>query len=1199
MKPTFLKKLFLCLVHLFYFFVTISNSIAETENKQSTCTPLKKGALNYQFIQQAEHFFKQTEVLINKEEHLQAAKMYKKFIFAEECNLKPNQAKEMKTLGILDDNFSKITGLFSKPQLYNYALGYYDKALLYADKCKDRRRIAYYSSKICNLYKLLGDSCAGEYTKATVYYKKAIENTNNNEEKIELFNRIGKVYGRKGDYEAITYFKQSLKLARKVKDNEKILRSLMNIGLLNNYFERSNKALLSFKEAIAISIKTENKNNFLKCLKEISSLFSTLKQHEKIMPFNLEILEKVKENNNNDLLSMSYYNIGEVYVSKGKPEKALTNFQQSLNISLKTNQGEIILKCLERISWAFNILGRPREKNENFNKILEYINEHENIAINKKLYEYIGSTCESLLQINEALKYYQKALALDKLLHPNELFFSSNFERIRNIYISLMQYDKLEEHYNNALLAVKRQGDLFNIGVGFSIIGNSYKALGLYNKAIEIFNGGLVFFANNNEKSTDYLVEIGKIYISLGSYDKANTYFEKAIEGASTTNQRLCNLKISIGQSYGGLGQYEKSISFFQEALKIAQENYYVDEIAFSLLNIGTAYYNMGEKKKALPLFKEALERSKKINDKSIEYSCINNMAGIYLSTGEYIKALKMYQDALSYANIINNVSSKALYLHNIGIVYLNLSLFDNAIKYFHDSIDIKEKIRKTAIGKVRRDYLASQIKTYQYLTSAYIRNLNPKKAFHSIEISRAKLLAERITHNKFSNTSIANASKIKLGLSKDEAVLIYSNVDHLKMVQIIITDNECVGTEISNKINLLKTKINYTDSVLARLEKKRGIQIVDRNKENHPTNNLAKNLEFKKFVDYYRILLVDSAHWTEKHDQYKQHLLECSQALYEILIKPIEAKVVNKKKLTIVPDGILGFIPFETLVDEEGKYLIEKYDICYTQSMTILDLIKKRNYSNTRMPLLAFGGAIYNESNHKNSDNNKNIVLDIFQKKVSFALKRNSSLKAHYKELGMTKWNNLPGTLTEVKLLKNIFNNAKVFTGEKVSESNIKALSENNKLTQYKIIHFATHGLVVPSLPELSAIVLSQFNTKKSEEDGFLRMGEIEKLNINADFVNLSACETGLGKIFKGEGVVGLNQSFLIAGANGLSVSLWSVDDNSTAKFMESFYKMVSNKNICYKKAISQIKRRFIKGDFGQVYKVPYYWAPFVYYGK
>ncbi len=147
--------------------------------------------------------------------------------------------------------------------------------------------------------------------------------------------------------------------------------------------------------------------------------------------------------------------------------------------------------------------------------------------------------------------------------------------------------------------------------------------------------------------------------------------------------------------------------------------------------------------------------------------------------------------------------------------------------------------------------------------------------------------------------------------------------------------------------------------------------------------------------------------------------------------------------------------------------------------------------------------------------------------------------------------------------------------------------------------LHFATHGMVVPEQPELSALVLSQVAGDSSGQDGYLLMDEIAQLKLQADFVALSACETGLGKIYGGEGVVGLTQAFLIAGASGLSVSLWQVADESTARFMLEVYRLQRAGSHDWPAAITAVKRRFAKGDFGAAWKDPHYWAPFVYYGR
>jgi len=109
--------------------------------------------------------------------------------------------------------------------------------------------------------------------------------------------------------------------------------------------------------------------------------------------------------------------------------------------------------------------------------------------------------------------------------------------------------------------------------------------------------------------------------------------------------------------------------------------------------------------------------------------------------------------------------------------------------------------------------------------------------------------------------------------------------------------------------------------------------------------------------------------------------------------------------------------------------------------------------------------------------------------------------------------------------------------------------------------------------------------------------MPEIARLKPEAGFINLSACETGLGRVCCGEGVIGLTQAFLMAGAEGVSVSLWKVADEAPARFMSGMYARAHSQSLGYAEALTELKRAFLRGDFGASYRDPYYWAPFVYY--
>lgn len=274
-----------------------------------------------------------------------------------------------------------------------------------------------------------------------------------------------------------------------------------------------------------------------------------------------------------------------------------------------------------------------------------------------------------------------------------------------------------------------------------------------------------------------------------------------------------------------------------------------------------------------------------------------------------------------------------------------------------------------------------------------------------------------------------------------------------------------------------------------------------------------------------------------------------------------------------------------------DGHYLAERFNIKYIQSLTVSEIIQKRQYAADRKPIIAFGGAVYDEVSYA-AEMIKN------EAQLKYALlssNRGEDARSIYAGLGYS-WSNLPGTLAEVKAIKSIINDADIYTGEKVTETNFRKLSKEGELSKYKVIHLATHGLVVPEAPELSAVVFSQLKEPMQGDDGYLRAAEILDSDFKADFVNLSACETGLGKLYSGEGIVGLTQSFLVAGANGLSVSLWQVSDESTTEFMVGLYKLVKEKGLSYDRAMTEMRRQFIRHP---KLSSPYFWSPFVYYGK
>jgi CHAT domain-containing protein/Tfp pilus assembly protein PilF len=736
-------------------------------------------------------------------------------------------------------------------------------------------------------------------------------------------------------------------------------------------------------------------------------------------------------------------------------------------------------------------------------------------------------------------------------------------------------------------------------GYFFLQVGQFDKALKYYEEALAI-NRKL----GKEDKVAHYFNSIGSVYKEWGQYDKALKYREEAL----VINRKLgketalsSNLN-NIGFIYRIWGQYDKALKYYEEALSINRKLDRQDHVAKDLNNIGAVYKARRQYSKAIKCLKESLAINRKLDNQNGIAANFNNIGLMYMDRGQYNKAIKHFEEALAILTRLSMKPPGALTLRHIGVAYHKFKKYDEAIKYFKKSVNIIERLRQTATGHVRSDYLASQISSYQWLSSTYVKNNDLNNAFATIELSRAKLLSEKIT--KLDKISIPTLDQIQKGLSSDMAIIIYANVNWRDKIEIVILKDNIYGLIISDTDLIKAVDIENKASINKLFNNQRGVKIIK--KDEQEKNIKQGQIDFDDIINYYRSLLTNPSSQYNRGNTYantqqkaKPNVDHLGIMLCDFLIKPLEKHIDGKKHLIIIPDGVLGFLPFEALKDTNGNYLVNKYSISYVQSLGVLDLLKKRTYMPNRKPLLAFGGAVYDKIKYSADMIQSEKQLEYLKKKLHSSSNKTRAVRNAYASLDLANWSNLPGTLSEVNNINKVVKNSKILTGKDVTEYQVKQLSKNGDLKNYKAIHFATHGLVVPEIPELSAIVLSQFKDEPNNEDGYLRMGEISELNINADFVNLSACETGLGKIYSGEGVVGFAHSFFIAGANGLSVSLWQVADISTSKFMVAMYGLVTKQDVEYDVAINEIKRRFIRGDFGDTYKAPYYWAPFVYYGK
>lgn len=328
------------------------------------------------------------------------------------------------------------------------------------------------------------------------------------------------------------------------------------------------------------------------------------------------------------------------------------------------------------------------------------------------------------------------------------------------------------------------------------------------------------------------------------------------------------------------------------------------------------------------------------------------------------------------------------------------------------------------------------------------------------------------------------------------------------------------------------------------------------------------------------------------------------SSALYKAVLEPA-VSVIADKRLLVVADGALNYIPFEALLKNgDGadyaslNYLVKTNEIVYAPSASVVAAIRQNSAGASGKSMLLVADPVFSPDDPRAkgaatagaSGETRGLGLGLEAAVEDVAASGEASAGGGGLHLAR-----LSGTRTEAdeisKIAKGGGAQADLWTDLNASEDNVKA----RDLANYRYLHVATHGLLDADRPQFTGVVLSLVGNKTN--DGFLRTDEIFNLKLGAPLVMLSACETGLGKERRGEGVIGLTRAFLYAGAPTVGVSLWSVADRSTADLMTDFYKrLLAPTPTSAAAAMRDAQLAMING---KKYSAPFYWAPFVLVGE
>ncbi|MDZ8185772.1 MAG: CHAT domain-containing tetratricopeptide repeat protein [Nostoc sp. ChiSLP02] len=901
-------------------------------------------------------------------------------------------------------------------------------------------------------------------------------------------------------------------------------------------------ALEAFKKALALYLQAKDRKSEGVTLYNIGNIYYGQAEFSQAVEFYQQALVIWREVGDRTQEVRTLNDIGVSYSNLSQYPKALQYYQQALVIFKQIGNRSGEGTTLNNIGLIYSRLGQYPKALEYYQRALairQQIGDRlgEGITLNN-----VGGIYSRLGQYPKALEYYQQALAIFKQIgdHSGE---SATLNNIGGIYDNLKQYPKALDHYQQALAIFKQIGDRLGEGTTLNNIGGIYNNLGQYPKALDYYQQALAIRQQIGDRLGEgtTLNNIGLIYDSLGQYPKALESHQRALAIRQQIGDRsgVGTTFNNIGGIYHSLGQYPKALDYYQQALAIRQQIGDRSGEGAILNNIGGIDYSLGQYPKALEYYQQALVIIRQIGERSDEGTILNNIGLIYDNLGQYPKALECYQQALAIFKQIGDRSGEGNTLNNTGMTYYNLKQYADAEKNLQESVEIWESLRPGLNDQNKISIFDTQESTYRNLQRALVAQQKTNQALEVAERGRAKafieLLASRLSPDLQKQNPESLQKKFIVNLEQIKQIALMQNASVVEYS--IVSDEDLYIWVIQPTGEVKFRSIDLKKSLNTSLAK-----LVTSSRDSIGARGRA-SIEIEPVVD--------------AADQKKR-----SQQLHKLLIDPIADLLPQDpdSHVIFIPQGQLFLVPFPALQDANGKYLIEKHTILTAPAIQVLDLTHQQSLK------------------PKPADLQAALVIG------------NPTMPKVTTKLGdlPQQLSNLPAAEQEAKEIAKLFK-TKAFTGNQAIKAKILP-----KLSQARIIHLATHGLLddFKGLGVPGAIALAPSGNGELN-DGLLTANEILDLNLNAELIVLSACDTGRGKI-TGDGVIGLSRSLITAGTPSVIVSLWSVPDAPTAQLMSEFYRNWLSRKLDKAQALRQAMLTTMKN-----HPNPKDWAAFTLIGE
>ena len=832
----------------------------------------------------------------------------------------------------------------------------------------------------------------------------------------------------------------------------------------------------------------------------------------------------------------------------------------------------------------------------------------------------IGTLYDALGDKDKALDYLTRALPLRiSLGDPRDA--ANTLNNIGAVYYSIDDFPQALDYYARALVEWRRAGDrsgeaatLHNIANAHENVGDIQTALDFYRQALPLHRAASYRIGEANT-----LNNIGRLYANLGDPDQALAYFLQALPIHQAVGNRSAEAAVltNIGVAYAALGDPHKALPFHERALPIRRAVGDRAGEAATLVDIGRLQASLGHREDARDFYTRALALYTVVGTPRGEGLAMTHLGLLNASTGDNADAILLFDKAAALFGAAGDRASEAYALYGRAASERTLARLDAARTDIDAAMTMVESLRtKMASPDLRSAYFAS-VRPYYELAIDLRMRLDRERpgrgydaeALQTSERAHARELLDLLTE---SQGDIREGVEPAL-LARELAARHLLNARAARQARVLGGQTSSADpVALAKQLATAEAELDEAQAAI-RVHSPRYAALT------HPSPLTLAEMQTQLDAD---TLLLEYAEgddssylWVVATDGVASYRLppraridSAARAFYDQLRNPDAsaaarhasgealaalvlapaAPLLAHHRLVIVADGALQYVPFGALPapgSPTAVPLVVDHEMVSLASLSALAVLRAGVAARMRAPrtLAIIADPVF-------SANDTRVVASAVPATTPTVTR--SADDGWDSDFHLSR---LIGSRREAAALMQL-----VRAGERTQTFDFDAnrqAATSAALGQYRIVHFATHGLLNTRHPELSGIVLSLVDRRGAPVDGFLRLHDIFNLHLPADLVVLSACQTALGRDVRGEGLVGLTSGFMYAGAARVVASAWKVDDRATAELMRRFYAaMFGARHFAPSAALRQAQLSLQREP---AWSSPYYWAAFTLQGE